>query len=55
MSTSAPPVASLQGNYAGAVSRTAAYVIDLCLIVGLYTVTVSAARFIADVVFGKSY
>ena len=41
MSTSAPPVASLQGNYAGVVSRTAAYVIDAALIVGLYTVTVS--------------
>jgi uncharacterized RDD family membrane protein YckC len=53
MSTSAPPVASLQGNYAGAASRTAAYLIDAGLIVGLYTVTVSAARFIADVVFGK--
>jgi uncharacterized RDD family membrane protein YckC len=53
MSTSAPPVTSLQGNYAGAVSRTAAYVVDLALIVGLYTVTVSGARFLADVVFGK--
>ena len=54
MSTSAPPVASLQGNYAGAASRAAAYIIDAALIVGLYTVTVSVGRFLADVVFGKN-
>ena len=53
MSTSAPPVTSMQGNYAGVASRTAAYVIDAGLIVGLYTVGVSAARFLADLVFGK--
>ncbi len=54
MSTTAPPAGSLQGNYAGVASRTAAYLIDAGLIVGLYTVTVSAARFIVDVVFGKT-
>ena len=54
MSTSAPPVTSLQGNYAGAASRGAAYIIDAALIVGLYTVTISVGRFLADVVFGKN-
>jgi uncharacterized RDD family membrane protein YckC len=53
MSTSAPPVESLQGNYAGVASRTAAFLIDSGLIVGLYTVTVSAGRFLANLVFGK--
>ncbi len=53
MSTSAPPVGSLQGHYAGVASRTSAYVIDVGLIVGLYAITVGALRFLANLAFGK--
>jgi uncharacterized RDD family membrane protein YckC len=46
--------ASLQGNYSGAVSRLAAYGLDLVISSFLFTLAVAAVDFVASIVVGHS-
>jgi uncharacterized RDD family membrane protein YckC len=45
---------SSQGNYAGAVSRFLAYVIDIAVIAGLFALALAASSFVAEVITGRS-
>ena len=49
-----PPVMSCQGHYAGSVSRFAAYVIDLAVISGAFSLALAAISFGVKVVIGHS-
>jgi uncharacterized RDD family membrane protein YckC len=44
----------LQGNYSGAVSRLAAFGLDLVVSSGLYTLGVAAVNFVVSIVIGHS-
>jgi uncharacterized RDD family membrane protein YckC len=55
VTTSTPPVAwaSLQGHYAGAVSRLAAYAIDLAVSSGLFTLALAAITYVVNLLTGR--
>jgi uncharacterized RDD family membrane protein YckC len=46
---------SLQGNYSGAVSRLAAYVIDVSLSSALFTLGLAATGYVVSIVIGRSF
>jgi uncharacterized RDD family membrane protein YckC len=50
--TEAVASASLQGNYSGAVSRLAAFALDLVIGYGLFTLALAAVNFSASIVLG---
>jgi uncharacterized RDD family membrane protein YckC len=50
--TEAVASASLQGNYSGAVSRLAAFALDLVISYGLFTLALAAVNFSASIVLG---
>jgi uncharacterized RDD family membrane protein YckC len=52
MSSPAHTASNLAGDYAGAASRTLAYVIDGFVSVGIFSLGVAATRFLLDVVLG---
>jgi uncharacterized RDD family membrane protein YckC len=52
--TQSADMVSSQGNYAGAVSRFLAYVIDLAVSTGLFALGLAAISFVAQVVTGHS-
>jgi uncharacterized RDD family membrane protein YckC len=47
------PTQSLEGHYAGAISRGAAYLVDIGLVFALYTAGVAGARFLFRIVFDQ--
>jgi uncharacterized RDD family membrane protein YckC len=51
----APPVARLgfQGHFAGAASRLSAYVVDVGAALGVFTLAVAGASFVASVITGQ--
>ena len=56
MTSPTPPAAwaSLQGHYAGAVSRLAAYAIDLAVSSGLFTLALAAITYVVNLLTGQS-
>jgi uncharacterized RDD family membrane protein YckC len=55
LTTPTPPAAwaSLQGHYAGAVSRLAAYAIDLAVSSGLFTLALAATTYVVNLLTGR--
>jgi hypothetical protein len=51
-----PPAArhSLQGHYAGFASRSAAFMVDLFVLTGIFILVLAAINFTASVLTGKS-